>query len=675
MAARSVDAWRASISGSTTESWSKGTVTVTTTGPYIITCKVTSGGGSLGRQAEVDGETVYCNDTWFVCAPDPIQPSVNPIQSIVGVEGSASPGGGPGINSKEPGGGLRAGMWIDNWYSGGGIISGSYATDYEFETISDFYTALDNGEIVPLNQKVYFDVYIDGTDKPSIFVNWTAAEELGVSLSPRVWIGCESLISLQPEYVTDQTTGLVDTNPAAWNEDPAGSFSYGSSYETTYLSIQQHFEQYLNPISKSQRWGLDGDPEFVKLYLRMVDPAPREGTDGIGQLATVTINKDGTASYIMVEGSSDSPGFNTVVRLHLQEEPDYVLPDDDPDYPGGSNIDDDGPGRYDPDNRPDPDDFTTPNGFDGNAVLTKTYAVSATDLRNIGQKLWSQDYFDVLKIQSNPIENIVSVKAFPFAQTGTQEEVKVGDVAFGVNGDKVPSVWKKKMPNKFKYTGHFNNFLDFSPFTKIKMFLPYIGFIELDPGEIYQSPITVEYFVDLVTGQCMARLYMDENAQGKGIPFQSFYGNMGVDIPLSSTDRVQTEIRAASAAFSAGLGAAGMIVSGNTGGINAALSGATNIAGMDYNTQRSSTQSPTCCTNDCQDVYVMIIRPAADVIQDGERTGYQHLHGYPTNKYLKLSQIGTGNFVQVDRRTDIKISATSEENAMLERLLTEGVYV
>lgn len=557
--------------------------------------------------------------------------------------------------------------------SGSGTTTfASNACDYEFANNAEFVAAMRNHEIVPTSESVYFDVYVDGTDKPSIFVNWTAAEELGVSLSPRVWIGCEDLDPIFPEYRTDPETGLVDTNPARWNEDPAGSFSYGGSYETTYLSIQQHFEQYLNPTSKAQVWGLNGEPEYIKLYLRMVNPTPDSGQDGIGQLATVTINKDGTASYIMVDGSSNVPGFYTFVRLHLQEEPDYVLPDDDPDYPGGSNIDDDGPGRYDPDNRPDPDDFTTPNGFDGNAILTKTYALSESDLRNIGQKLWSQDYFDVLKIQSNPIENIVSVKAFPFAQTGTQQEVKVGDVAFGVNGDKVPSVWKKKMPNKFTYTGHFNNFLDFAPFTKIKMFLPYIGFIELDPGEIYQSPITVEYFVDLVTGQCMARLYTDENAQGKGIPFHSFYGNMGVDIPLSSTDRVQTEIRAASAAFSAAMGFPGMIMSGNASGV---VNGALNVAGMDYNTQRSSTQSPTCCTNDCQDVYVMIIRPAADVIQDGARTGYQHLHGYPTNKYLSLSQIGKGNFVQVDRRTDIKISATSEENAMLERLLTEGVYV
>ena len=634
-------------------------------------------GGHLVNGVERDYGQLY-----LLAHKNPITPPTPTLTSTGEVtDGYNGPGLSPWFNfvyyapGTIPGGGYEYGdfRFISNGTGSG--WRGFLDDCYTFDTIQDCLDAIDNGEITRLDNVVYFDIYVDGTDKPSIFANWTASEDLGVSLSPRICIGCSSLVYWYDEYIEDPATNLMDVDLRNWNIDPAGSFSYAGSYETTYLSIQQHFEQYLNPISKAQRWGVDGEPDFVKLYLRMVDPTPDEGLDGIGQLATVTINKDGTASYIMVSGSSQSPGFDTVVRLHLQEEPDYVLPDDDPDYPGGSNIDDDGPGRYDPNNIPDPDDFTTPNGFDGNAILTKTYAVSESDLRNIGQKLWSQDYFNVLKIQSNPIENIVSVKAFPFAQTGTPEEVKVGDVAFGVNGDKVPSVWTKKMPNKFTYTGHFNNFLDFAPFTKIKMFLPYIGFIELDPGEIYQSPITVEYFVDLVTGQCMARLYTDENAQGKGIPFQSFYGNMGVDIPLSSTDRVQTEIRAASAAFSAGLGAAGMIVSGNTGGINAAVNGAVNIAGMDYNTQRSSTQSPTCCTFDCQDVYVMIIRPAADVIQEGERTGYQHLHGYPTNKYLKLSQIGSGNFVQVDRRTDIKISATSEENAMLERLLTEGVYV
>lgn len=554
-------------------------------------------------------------------------------------------------------------------FSGTGT-SGFEGADYIYDNFTDFMTAYDNGEIFPISTAVYFDVYIDGTDKPSIFVNWTAGEDLSpVTLSPRVCIGCpEALIEVTPHDIRT-VEGLSDPDITKWFVDIAGNFSYGGSYSTTYLSIQNHFENYLNPANKALKWGLDGDPAFIRLYLRMMDG------ERVGELYRVVIQKDGTPSAQLIDNSTNTDAFKTIIRFHTGE-PDYVLPDDDPDYPGGSDASGTGPGRYDPDAIPDPDDFTDPTGYDGNAVLTRTYAVSAADLQNIGQKLWSQDYFDVLKIQSNPIENIVSVKWFPFAQTGTATEVKIGDVAFGVNGAKVPSVKKISIANKFTYSGHFNNFLDFAPFTQIKLFLPFIGFVQLDPGEIYNSPIKIDYFVDLVTGQCMARLYTDVNAQGKGIPFQSFYGNMGVDVPLSSTDRVQTEIRAASVALSSVAGLPGQIMAGDIyGAANKVSQGALNIAGMDYNTQRSSTQSPSCASYDCQDVYAVITRPAADVIQAGSRTGYEHLHGYPTNKYLKLSQIGLGKFVQVDARTDIQIAGTSEENAMLERMLMEGVYV
>lgn len=665
MASRVANVWRRNPNDS--NDWSKAELLLNTNGPYIITCIVKQG-SYQGIETTLGSETVVSNKLMFVCAPDPIQPGTSPFVSstVTITEHGSVTGNVPPVYALS----RQSGMWINDWSTSGGYLSGVFEADYVFETQSDFNTALANGEIVPIETTVYFDVYIDGTDQPSIFVNWTAGEELSpVTLSPRVCIGVpEALIEVEPHDIREYE-GLNDPDITKWFVDVAGDFSYAGSYNTTYVSIYNNFLKYLNPVNRARVWGLDGIPSFVRLYLRMVDG------DRIGDLYRVVIEKDGTPSAQKIDNSSNTDAFNTFVRFHTGE-PDYVLPDDDPDYPGGSNIDDDGPGRYDPDAIPDPDDFTTPTGFDGTAVLTKTYAVSASDLQNIGQKLWSQDYFNVLKIQNNPIENIVSVKWFPFAQSGTTEEIKIGDVAFGVNGAKVSSVKTLSISTKYKYMGKYGNFLDFAPFTIIKMFLPYIGFVQLDPAEIYGSEIKIDYFIDLVTGQCMARLYTDVNSQGKGIPFQSFYGNMGVDVPLSSTDRVQTEIRAASTTISAAAGAAGHLVSGDM--VGAAVTGATgalNVAGMDYNTQRTATQSPACASYDCQDVYVMEIRPAADVIADGSRTGYEHLHGYPTNKYMKLSSIGTGNFVQVDRRTDIQIAATSEENALLEQLLLEGVYV
>lgn len=671
MAQRTFQAWTAAALYP--QYWCKHDLTATSTGTFLVSAMVHGDGGDYG-DFTVDGETVTSAAIYIISDADIIQG--DPNITITDTETAAAPDIPEWAHTSTSF--AQSQQRGNYYYRASRMANGVYSPDYEFETLQDFYDAADNGEILPVDNVVYFDIYDNGTDKPSIQVNWTASEDMGVAtLSPRVGIGCQSLISLLPEFITDSTTGLVDINLAAWNVDSAGSYSYGGSYESTFLSIQQHFEQYLNAVSKVQRWGINGEPEFVKIYLRMIDNSPAEGQDGIGALAVVTIQKNGIMSYEIKEGSYAVPGFNTVVRLHSQEEPDYVLPDEDPDYPHGSNIDGDGPGKYDPDNIPDPDDFTTPGGFDGNNVLTKTYAVSDATLQNIGQKLWSQDYFNVLKIQNNPMENIISVKYFPFSQTGTSEEIKVGDIPFGINGNKVPSVYTKVIGH-YKHTGHFKSFLDYAPYTAVKLFLPYIGWIQLDPADIMGCELYVTYYIDLVTGQCMARLRLDENQDGKAMPYMTCYGNMGVDIPLSASDRVQTEIRAISSGVSALGGLQGHLIQGPAGfggAIGSVAQGALNIAGMDYTSQRTSNQSPVCSTFDCQDVYIMVERPAEEYVEDSADTGYKHLHGYPTNKYLTLSKIPAGKFVQVDMRTDLQIAATSEENAMLERLLTEGVYV
>ena len=646
----------------------------------IVICKY---GENTGTTYTIDGREVHPEDYAVVELPVGAIPGVDLFTQTYVVSWGYSELLDIGVN---PTGVERNGYRIHDSGSGSTRRGLWSEYDYIFPNRDAMLTAIDNGEITPIKPDVYFDVYIDGSDKPSIFVNWTAGEELPVAgLSPRICYGVDHTTSVVPEYITDQQTGLVDVNVNAWFADIAGSFTYGGSYETTYLSIQQHFEQFLNASNKILWWGPNGEPEFVKLYLRMVNIAPAEGTDGYGDLATVTITKGGGGSYILVEDSAITPGFNTHVRLHYGE-PDYVPPQDPDNYPGGTNYDGDGPGQYDPDDKPDPTDFTTPAGFDGNAILTKTYAVSAADLINIGQKLWSQDYFNVLKIQNNPIENIIAVKHFPFAMpSGTTEEIKIGDVSFGVNGEKIASVQSYQTKSTLKigsytFAPKYKNYLDLV-YTTVKIFLPYIGFIQLDPAEIYGSKITVFYYVDLVTGQCMARLVLDEQTiegQNYSIPYMTVYGQMGVDIPLTSSDRVQTELRTASAALTAVGGSAGQLVSGNVpGGIISGMSDALSIACADYTTQRTSSQSPSCSSFDCQDVFVMIARPAAEYADENAQTGYGHLHGYPCHKYKRLSDsvFKDGHFVQIERRTDLKIAATSEENRMLEELLTSGVYI
>lgn len=572
--------------------------------------------------------------------------------------------------------------WFTEDSFGGTVVTSYTETDYTFADYDALNTAFQNGELYPHGETCYFDVYVNGSDKPNIFVNWTVGESISpITLTPIVDIGVQDLLPIVSEYTTDSETGLKVPNLAAWYIKSAGNYSYDGSYQTTYLTIQQTFEPNLNPVSKVEHWGFDGDPAYVKLYLQMTRQG-ETGLNGIGELHAVTINKNGTASDTAVSGSSDTPGFGTIVRIHYGE-PDYIPPGDDDNYKKGTNITDDDDGVYDEDDLPDPDDFTTPEGFDGNSVLTKTYAVSAAVLQNIGQKLWSQDYFNVLKIQNNPIENIVAVKHYPFAMTGTTENIKVGDVSFGINGEKVSSV-QRKVIGSYTYTGYFKNYLDLQPFTSVKINLPYCGLFELNPSSLLGRKIGVEYVIDLVTGQCMAIVKMDENNDGKYIPFMNVYGQMGIDIPLTSSDRVQTELRAASAAITAMGSTAGHVIGGDAiGSATSAVNGALTIEGMDFATQRTSSQSPACTSYASPDVFLIIERPAAEVVDADAANGYKHLHGYPCNKYMYLNarrSNGTpifqpGHFVAVDRRTDLKFAMTGEENAMLEQLLTEGVYI
>ena len=669
MANRAINMWRANtlVSG-----WSKDQVTVNTTGLHIITVQIND---PTYQDATVDGQTIRSNALILLASPDPVSPSADPFVSmqVVPTESGGIYGvpdyGTPTFTD------TGYGYYSGTIFLSGAAASGVYAADYAYNSMADYEQALENGEIVPLSGTVYFDVYINGTNKPSIFINWTAPDELSpVGCKPRIWMGCQAYTIPEAEYVTKD--GVVWPNEDIWYIDDAGEQSYGGSYQTNYLAVQDHFENtsFMQlPGEKLAQWGFNGDPEHIQFYLRM------DYLDNIGDLQRSQIELDGTPSNQEIEDSSHIIGqrYTTVVRFHTGE-PDYIPPQDPEGYPGGRNIDDDGPGKYDPDNIPDPADFTDPVGFDGNAVLTKTYVVSSSTLQNIGQKLWSQDYFNVLKIQTNPIENIVSVKHFPFAQaTGTTQEIKIGDVAFGVNGLKVPSVYEMPI-GSYTLHGHFKNYLDMAPFTTVKIHLPYIGLFQLDPADILECKLGVKYYVDLVTGQCMAKLILDEDQNGKSIPYMTVFGNMGVDIPITSTDRVQVELRAASATVSAMGGVAGHLLGGDA--LGAAVNGATgalNIAGADVTSQRTASQSPACASFDTPDVYLLIERPASEYVEttNGTPSGYKHLHGQPSNKYRSLGNYPAGSFVQVDKRTDIKIAMTSQENAMLEQLLTEGVYI
>lgn len=535
------------------------------------------------------------------------------------------------------------------------------------------------GDYNPERDKLRFDVYLNGADSPAVAVRWDKDQTRPLSISlqtvtPIVWTYPDRNDYTSPDYpgepihVVDDVTVVDESFP----EVRKNVFTWNGKYQSQYLTIFDNATANLANLTKVVRYGLDGIADQINLYLRF-NYSIYENNQGETTWSTlwkVPIKKDTgtTAPTPAVEvNSAKNPQFDTAVYVHLSAPPDEDENDND-NYDDGNNSSID-PGKTVPDFS---DGEST--GYDGKAVLTKTYAMTASVLENIGTKLWTQSYYDVLKIQDNPIENVVSCKWFPFSLTGTTASVKIGNVDFEINASKINSIYTFDVGSvsyPFDDPDHTYSYLDCSPYVSIKLHLPYCGTVQLDASELYGRSLFIKYVVDIVTGDVAALLYLDKTQNNPGVPYMLVAGHAGVDIPLTASNRQQMEIRHASQTISAVVGAGAHILSGDIGGGAAeAFGGFVNVAGMDYTSQRSAAPTSACTTKMNRDVFIEVSRPGVDA---DNSEGFKAIHGYPCHKYKNLGYFS--GFVKADSRTKITIAMTSEENAELERLLIEGIFV
>lgn len=526
-------------------------------------------------------------------------------------------------------------------------------------------------------EKLIFDVYLDGQiggKGVSIQIKWRNnnpdTSVLAPSLiKPQLWgAGYPGIVepSGRPSSFLKTVDGIVvpDTDKTPfirlYNFDDEG-------YTATYVGESETWYNNYSNVERVLNFGIDMIPITLVYLLRF-----NYILDGMkwGDLWYVYIpyNYEGAVyvEHAEIDNSANEPQFQTEVNI-IGGIPSDDTPDDpDETEPGVDDNDDPSPvGPYDPD--APKIDFTesTPEGFGGNSVLTKTYCMNTLTMMNVGGKLWSQSYFDVLKVQANPIENIISCKWFPFTVSGTTEEIQIGNVPFGVQAQSIANIKVIPFTTGYKYTTNSNRpgYLSCSPYTMLKLHLPYCGVVQLDATELLDRTLNGKYVIDLTTGDVLVILTLD------GMPYMNIAGKMGVDIPLSATNRAQTELSIASKALSATIGAAAQIMGGNPlGGAAEAGNGIMSVMGMDYTTQRSGTHSPACSTYEDRSVWLEIQRSIAYVSE-----GYKRGHGFPAHLYRKLAR-GQG-YVKCDKRVEINVAMTDEENRMLEQIMVNGFYV
>lgn len=319
----------------------------------------------------------------------------------------------------------------------------------------------------------------------------------------------------------------------------------------------------------------------------------------------------------------------------------------------------------DPDDEiPSPDE-TAPGGYDLESVLTKTYKTDAIQMQELGKYLWGTSFIaDIKLVNNNPIENLVGCKRMPVSiPAGDFENIVMGNVTTTANGQIVNNIPIIDV-GSVRYEGYYKNFLDYSPYTRLILFLPFCGFTELDPSVVTGKTLSVKYAIDVVLGKCRAMLFVDDAY------YASFDGNFGVDIPITSSNRAQVDAGLVASGISA-LAQVGMAPATNvaTTAVSATMGGIESAVAAQYHSVRAGSYSSTCAWQETRTCFMI-----ADIPTCQYPSSYAHDKGYPCQLTRSLSTMR--GFTICNSDIDMRgFRCTEEEINMIREILTTGIYL
>ena len=277
----------------------------------------------------------------------------------------------------------------------------------------------------------------------------------------------------------------------------------------------------------------------------------------------------------------------------------------------------------------------------------------------------------ILKWFTNPIQAIAAAYILPYPVKGTSAAtVSLLGLPTTISCAKC-SPWNEwDLGTVYIKQGFGDCFLDYSPYSRVSMYLPFIGVRQLTADDIIGHNVNVTYQFDNISGACIAYISSDNNVR------YTFSGSCAVGIPISQSNWGQTYIAAATAAASAISGgiSAGLSASGKGGGaiIGATVKGAVKgSGGLDaFNAKPTVSRSGSICGASSalgvSKPYLIIEKPDKAKISDPKS-----IIGITSGRVLSLG--GLSGFNALENFHLHGIAATGEELDEIETLLHEGV--
>lgn len=319
------------------------------------------------------------------------------------------------------------------------------------------------------------------------------------------------------------------------------------------------------------------------------------------------------------------------------------------------------------DNPPDTGGGDTPTVILPEGHASSLYAIynpTLSQVNSLGAWLWSSDFIDqILKLFSDPMQAIIGLhKIYCTPATGAEQNIKVGYLDSGVPSKIVTDQYTTVDCGSINLFEYFGNVFDYDPYTQLRLYLPFIGIVDIDTADAMRGVIHVVYHVDVLSGSCLAEVRIQRDAAG-GTLYQ-YAGNAAVTMPISSGSYIGVIANVVGVASSAiGGFASGGVAGGIAGGVTGALTrrGGTQI-------QHSGNFSGNAGAMGIKKPYLIIERPQTALAKN-----YQNYIGNPSNETVVLSSC-TG-YIKVKEVHLENVPATQAELDIIEQELKAGVII
>lgn len=306
------------------------------------------------------------------------------------------------------------------------------------------------------------------------------------------------------------------------------------------------------------------------------------------------------------------------------------------------------------------------------------WLIDKTELKNLSDFLWSANFVEnVQKFFNDPrqiIQGIVISDVLPKDYNSTATEITAGGISTGVNGNKLNKQFERYDMGTLTINKRLKGdtdkggiYFDYSPFTSLKLYLPYCGEHSLNPDDIIGKTLKLSYTVDHLSGVCCAHLTIKGSTDEC---HYNFTGQMGVQIPLSAEDYGGFY----RAILSAGAAVGGALATTAAGGMTApmaigsAANAISNIANMGRDVQYTSGGGSISGELASEYPYITIEEPDPFMA-----TNQKHYTGYPCFSTYKLKSMS--GYTKIMAIHLDGLSCTESEREAIRAQLSNGVII